>query len=110
MCQVSAGAHGIFRCIAQASLKLWHKLSCPVACGILVLQSRTDPVSPALEGRFLTTGLPGKPLLLMVYGYSQVSANFFFKESGSKYFQLHGPYDRYPKYSVAATKVATDNM
>ena len=62
MCQVSVGAHGIFRCIAQASLKLWHKLSCPVACGILVLQPRTDPVSPALEGRFLTTGLPGKPI------------------------------------------------
>ena len=103
-------AHGIIRCIAQASLKLWHKLTCPVACGILVPQPRTSPVSPALEGRFLTTRLPGKSLLLMVYGYSQVSANFFFKESGSKYFQLHGPYDLYPKCSVAATKVAIDNI
>jgi len=36
--------------------------------------------------------------------------NFFFKESGSKYFQLHGPYDLYPKYSVAATKIAVDNI
>ena len=36
-------------------------LSCPVACGILVPQQEIEPTSPALEGRFLTTGSPGKP-------------------------------------------------
>ena len=35
-------------------------LSCPVACGILVPQPGIEPTSPALEGRFLTTGPPGK--------------------------------------------------
>ena len=37
-----------------------HELSCPVACGILVPQLRLEPLSPALQGRFLTTGPPGK--------------------------------------------------
>ena len=37
-----------------------HKLSCPVACGILVLHLGIKLKSPALEGRFLTTGPPGK--------------------------------------------------
>jgi hypothetical protein len=31
-----------------------------VTCGILVLWSGMKPISPALEGRFLTTGSPGK--------------------------------------------------
>ena len=31
-------------------------LSCPVACGILVPRPGIEPLSPALEGRFLTTG------------------------------------------------------
>ena len=35
-------------------------LSCPVACGILVLRSGIKLVSPALEGGFLTTGPPEK--------------------------------------------------
>ena len=37
-------------------------LSCPVACGILVPRPGIEPVSPALEGRFSTTGPPGKSL------------------------------------------------
>ena len=36
-------------------------LRCSVACGILVPQPGTEPMFPALEGRFLTTGPPGKP-------------------------------------------------
>ena len=32
------------------------RLSCPTACGILVPQAGIEPTSPALEGRFLTTG------------------------------------------------------
>ena len=35
-------------------------LSCPAACGILVPRSGIKSESPALEGRFLTTGPPGK--------------------------------------------------
>ena len=36
-------------------------LSCPAACGILVPRQGIEPMSPALEGGFLTTGPPGKP-------------------------------------------------
>ena len=35
-------------------------LSCPMACGVLVPWLGIEPSSPALEGRFLTTGPPGK--------------------------------------------------
>ena len=115
MSSLSCGTWALFFALHKMQCKVFScgTRCCPVACGILVPQPRIEPVSPALEGRFLTTGLPGKSLLLMAYGYSQVSASFFFKESGSKYFQLHGPYDLYPKYSVSATaaaKVAIDNM
>jgi len=37
-----------------------HRLNCIMSCGILVLQPETEPVSPALEGGFLTTGPPGR--------------------------------------------------
>ena len=36
------------------------RLSCPKVCGISVPQPGIEPASPALEGRFLTTGPPGK--------------------------------------------------
>ena len=36
-------------------------LSCSAACGILVPQPGIEPASPALEGRFLTTGHQGNP-------------------------------------------------
>ena len=36
------------------------RLSYSKACGILVPQSGTETESPALEGKLLTTGLPGK--------------------------------------------------
>ena len=35
-------------------------LSCPAACGILVPWPGIEPVSPVMEGRFLTTGPPRK--------------------------------------------------
>ena len=43
-------------------------LSCPSACGILIPQPGIEPVSPALEGGFLTTGPSGKswPMGLIV--------------------------------------------
>ena len=44
-----------------------HGLSCPAACGILVPRPGIEPMSPALEGRFLTTGPPGKSLQIPSY-------------------------------------------
>ena len=54
--------------MAALGLRLWHAgsvavvhgLSCPMAYGILVPQPGREPGPPALEGRFLTTGPPGK--------------------------------------------------
>ena len=46
----------------SGSVAATRRLSCPVACGILVPWPGIKPVSPALEGRFLTTGPPGKSL------------------------------------------------
>ena len=36
--------------------------SCPLACGVFVPGSGIEPMSSALQGRFLTTGPPGKSL------------------------------------------------
>ena len=47
------------------SLVAAHRLSCPTVCGILVPWPGIEPTSPALEGRFLTTGPPGKSLVLL---------------------------------------------
>ena len=46
-----------------ASLVAIHELPGPLACEILVLQPGIEPVSPALQGRFVTAGPPGKTLL-----------------------------------------------
>ena len=40
-------------------------LSCSAACGILDPRQGIELVSPALEGRFLTTGPPGKSLIFL---------------------------------------------
>ena len=37
-----------------------HEFSYPVPCGILVSRPGIEPMSPALEGGFLTAGPPGK--------------------------------------------------
>ena len=44
------------------SLVLVRRLSCPAACGILVLWPGIEPASPGLQDGFLTTGPPGKSL------------------------------------------------
>ena len=44
----------------ESSVVVARGLSCPTACGILLPQPGIEPVSPALEGRFFTTGPPGK--------------------------------------------------
>ena len=43
-----------------ASVVVVCRLSCPAACRILVPGPGLEPVSPALAGRFLTTGPPEK--------------------------------------------------
>ena len=51
---------------------LWYSGSTVVPCswpatsGILVPQTGIEPVSPALEGSFLTTGWPGKSLSIII--------------------------------------------
>ena len=56
-------------CYIMWHLSLWHTtivgmhgFSCPLGCGILVPWPGIKPSSPALQGGFLTTGLPGKSL------------------------------------------------
>ena len=47
-------AQRLFSCVLWASVVVAVRLSCPRACGILVPSPRTIPLSPALQGRFLT--------------------------------------------------------
>ena len=84
--RVLVAARGIFCCGAQAlhcsvraSLQLQRTgsvvvargLSCPAACGILVPRPGMEPVSPALQDGFSTTGPPEvvevPPLLLLIF-------------------------------------------
>ena len=46
------------------SCGVWAQL--PKACGVLVAQPETEPTSPALQGRFLTTEPLGSPLILPI--------------------------------------------
>ena len=56
-----------------ASVVVAHGLSCSLAGGIFP-QPETEPTSPVLQGRFLTTGQPGKPPLLsfLMYGTKMI--------------------------------------
>ena len=46
------------------------------ACGILVSPPGIEPVSPALQGGLLTTGLPGKsPLLILLIKFLLLFSN-----------------------------------
>ena len=42
-------------------------LSCSTTCGVLVPRPGVESVSPTLQGRFLTTGPPGKTIKIIVY-------------------------------------------
>ena len=44
----------------MGSVVVAHGLSCATACGTLVSWPGMEPMSPSVEGRFLTTGPPGK--------------------------------------------------
>ena len=52
----------VFLAMPRLALVSAQQLSCSSTCGILVPQPGIKPVSPALEGRFLSTGPPGKSL------------------------------------------------
>ena len=46
----------------EGSVFMLCMLNCSEACGILVPQPEIEPMSPALQGEFFTTGPPGKSL------------------------------------------------
>ena len=52
--------------VATGSFIVAHRLSCPVACAILVPGSGIEPTSPALQGGFLHSELPGKFLFMFI--------------------------------------------
>ena len=54
-------------------LAVVYRLSCPEACRILVSQPGIELEFPALQGRFLTTGPPGK---FLCGGLDQSLANY----------------------------------
>ena len=64
---------GYLRCGTWA-LQLWFEglVARGIACGILVSQVGIEPMSPALQGGFLTPGPPGKSLLLLLSSFSRV--------------------------------------
>ena len=53
--------HGVLGWADLGFLTPWH-------VGVLFLDQESEPVSPALQGRSLTTGAPGKsPLLFFLF-------------------------------------------
>ena len=56
---------------------------CPMACVILPPQPGAEPMFPALEGRFLTTGPPGKSLMLQALCHQVcIFMQFSWKDTG----------------------------
>ena len=51
------------------SVVVGHRLSCPTAGGVFPDQG-ANPCPPALAGRFLTTGLPGKSMKVKILASS----------------------------------------
>ena len=63
-CGTQVSEYAVPGAAAAGSVVAVHRLGCPVACGMLVLQPGIKLASSALEGRFFTIGLPGKSLYL----------------------------------------------
>ena len=74
-----------------ASLAAVCRLSCPVTWGILVPQPGIKPKSPALGGRFLTTGPPGKSLVSIsrMYVEAHVFKKLMSSGLGLAFFSAH---------------------
>ena len=70
----------------SGSLAVAPGLSCPIACGILVPWPGIKPVFPALKGRFLTTGPPGKsqPCFLTSKNHTEIETSSSQKEDLKK--------------------------
>ena len=62
LCQALVAACKVFIEFGVGSADLAHRLSCSIACGILIPRPGVEPVSPALAGGFLSTGPPRKSL------------------------------------------------
>ena len=67
----------------QSSVVVMHRLSCPTYCGVLVPRPGIERMSPALAGRFLTTGPQGKSqdwpfLIALIPDLSYDPCHFFF--------------------------------
>ena len=63
-------------------------LGCLATCGILVPQLGIKPLPPALQGRFLTTGPPGK-LLDFIYFFMCHNCSFVFMYFPFQFFIFH---------------------
>ena len=67
-CSTQAPEHADFINCGTTGLWFWHEgFSCSAACGILVHWLEIEPKSPALQGRFLTTGPPRKSHLFPLW-------------------------------------------
>ena len=82
-----------------------HWLSCPSACGILVLRPGIELSSPALEGGFLISGTPGKfpPPQLFLGSQKRDTTELIFKKTYIK------PLTQYPghfSHPVTGTLIA----
>ena len=69
-CRSFLAARGV-SLVARAPVVAVHQLSYPAACGILVPQPGIEPVSSALQGRFLTPGPLGKSCATSLYEVSK---------------------------------------
>ena len=65
--EVFVATHGLCIVARGLSFAVAHRLSCSLACGILVPQRGIEFTCSALEGKFLTTGPPGKSLLTILF-------------------------------------------
>ena len=81
----------VFLAMPGLSLVSAQQLSCSSTCGILVLQPGIKPVSPALEGSFLSTGPPGE---------SQCTSHLISHGGSSGSFLLFLNYKPIPDYQV----------
>ena len=59
-------------------------LSSSAACGLLVPQPRIKPISPALQGRFLTTGPPGKSWIMHFKWMNCVACELYLNKATKK--------------------------
>ena len=96
-CIVSTFSMGDCLLGSQFSLVVAHKLGCPMAGGILVPRLGIKPMSPALEGRFLTTGPPRKSpricfikWILKMYIYHKFPWNILIMFAFILHFRISG--------------------